>query len=272
MGLFSTIKKKAFARQRDKRLKTMEQGYESTRKEYLLDENTPFEITEAFRNLKATLSVSVPHKEGGVTIMLTSAYPRDGKTIVSVNLALMFAQSNGKVILIDADIRKGRVARFFKCRSAPGLTDYLSGQCSLEEAVRQSSVHENLSYITCGMHSPRPYELLESEEMKELLKELSKKYDYVLIDTAPVLLVSDALALTSEADGAVLVCRQHVSYVGDVSRALSTLQFAKANVLGVVVNDYKAPKVGSGKGTYKYRYYGSYGDTRQASGEENAKE
>ncbi len=242
------------------------------RKEYLLNEQTPFAVTEAFRNLKASLSVSVPKKNGGVAIMATSAYPKAGKTLISVNLSLMFAQSDVKVILLDADIRKGRVAKFFKCASAPGLTDYLSGQCTLEKAIHQSTVNPNLSYITCGTHSPKPYELLESAEMESLLAELRAKYDYVIIDTPPVALVSDALALAEKVDGVVLVCRQQISYVNDISRALNTLQFAKANVLGVVVNDYEAPEAKKGGSYNKYRYYRSYGYGDYSRKEENDKE
>ena len=231
----------------------------SHRSEYLLNKETPFDVTEAFRNLKASLSVSVPKKENGVAIMVTSAYPEDGKTTVTTNLALMFAQSDAKVVLVDADIRKGRIAKYFKRKSAPGLSDCLSGQATLDEVIHNSHVNENLSYITCGTHSPRPYELLESEEMKKLVQELRTRFDYVIIDTPPVLLISDALALSPSTDGTVLVCRHQVSYISDIERALNTLEFAKAKVLGVVVNDYKAPKVSKIYGGYKkYYYYSSY--------------
>lgn len=231
--------------------------HRSNRAEYLLNEDTSFDVTEAFRNLKAAISVSVPKKDGGIAIMTTSAFPEEGKTTVTVNLALMFAISDAKVILVDADIRKGRVAKYFKRKSAPGLSDYLSGQNSLEEVVHHSHVNENLSYITCGTHSPKPYELLESEEMKNLIQELRKQYDYIIIDTPPVLLLSDALALATATDGTVLVCRHQASYMSDIQKALDSLKFAKANVLGVVVNDYKAPKTKT-YGSYKDYYYYSY--------------
>lgn len=251
----------------------------SRRTEYLLNDDTPFDVTEAFRNLKAALSVSVPKKDGGTAIMLTSAYPEDGKTTVTVNLALMFALSDAKVVLVDADIRKGRVAKYFKRKSSPGLSDCLSGQNTLDEVIHQSHLNENLSYITCGTHSPKPYELLESNEMKGLLQELRSRYDYVIIDTPPVLLISDALALATVTDGTALVCRHNVSYVSDISRALNALEFAKANVLGIVVNDYKAPATGKFYGGYKkyyyYNYYGyGYGSTNpnDKEEEESAKE
>lgn len=231
------------------------------RTEYILNEKTPFNITESFRNLKATLSVSVPNREGGVTIMTTSALPEDGKTTVTVNLALMFALSNAKVILIDADIRKGRVAKYFKTPSKPGLSDYLSGQSVLKDVIHHYKKNKNLSYITCGTRSPKPYELLESEEMKKFLDELKKQYDYIIIDTPPVLVISDALALAPSVDGVALVCRHQISYMSDISRALDSLKFVKANILGVIVNDYKEPKQGKIYGGYKSYYDSSYADT-----------
>ena len=256
MGFLSSIRRKLSKAEG----KHSQEKHQSSRSEYLLHDDTPFDVTEAFRNLKAALSVSVPKKEGGTAIMTTSAYPADGKTTVTVNLALMFALSDAKVILIDADIRKGRIAKYFKRKSSPGLSDYLSGQNSLDEVIHTSHVNENLSYITCGTHSPKPYELLESNEMKDLLAELRTRYDYIIIDTPPILLISDALALTPITDGTVLVCRHNVSYVSDISHALGSLEFAKANILGIVVNDYKAPSSGKFYGGYKkYYYYSSYG-------------
>ncbi len=262
MGVFSNLSRKLAQRSGEKHAKYAEQKQQH-RREYLLDKNTPFDITEAFRNLKAALSVSVPKKRGGVAIMATSAYPNDGKTTVSVNLALMFANSEAKVLLIDADIRKGRVSRYFKHKSTPGLSDYLSGQNSLEEIVHTSHDNPNLSYVFCGTHSPKPYELLESAEMKSFLKKMRSQYDYILVDTPPVLLVSDALALAPLVDGVALICRHQVSYVSDIARAINSLQFAKANVLGVIVNDYKAAPAHKaydkhGK-YYNYRYGYGYG-------------
>ena len=230
----------------------------STKHEYILSDETPFNVIEAFRNLKASLTVSIPKNQdnSGVAVLMTSAFPEDGKTTVSVNLALMLAMSESKVIVVDADIRKGRVAKFFKSRTTPGLSDCLSGQKTLEEVTHVSSQSENLSFISCGTHSPRPYELLESEEMKNLIKKLKSMYDYVIIDSPPLLLVSDALAIANEVDGTVLVCRHNASYVSDVKSALAKLDFIKCNILGVVVNDYfSKEKMYSRSNRYKYYSY-----------------
>ena len=245
---------------RRKKMKNNSHGGSSHRRgEDVLGKKTPFELTEAFRNLKATVSVSVPKKEeGGVAIMITSSYPEEGKTTTAVNLSVMFSQSSAKVILIDADIRKGRVAKYFGEKTAPGLSDYLSGQQTLDAVVKTAHTDNgDFDYISCGTRSPKPYELLESDTMKELIDDLRSKYDYVIIDTPPVLIVSDALALAPVTDGAVIVCRHMETYVSDIARTLNSLTFVKANVLGVVVNSFQDKvKKGYAYGGYKkYRYY-----------------
>lgn len=236
----------------------------SKRKAYLLNDNTPFDVTEAFRNLKASISVSVPkHKKGGVSILATSSYPEDGKTTVTTNLSLMFAQSDAKVVLIDADIRKGRIAKYFNKKSEPGLSDLLSGHATLDEVLYPSGINENLFIIPCGTHSPKPYELLESEAMKAVNEQLKERFDYVFFDTPPILIVSDALALAPNMEGTILVTRHMVSYVSDIAKSLNTLKFAKANILGIIVNDYHIKEDKSYGGYKKYGY--NYGYSNDAA-------
>jgi tyrosine-protein kinase Etk/Wzc len=262
MGIFSNVSAKMRKRRLEKAKKTM-----MDTEPYLLTKSSPFHLTESFRTLKASLSVSVAKQENrGVSIMVTSAFPKEGKTTVSCNLALMFAESNVKVVLVDADIRKGKVGKFFKRQNAPGLSDYLSGQASLDEICVPTEENPNLYVITCGTASPRPYEILESEKMKDLSEELKAKFDYVLYDTSPVLLVADALALAPVVDGAALVCRHMSSYIADMASALNKLTFAKVNILGLIVNDYQNQKQAKRKGYYHYKQYGygyGYGTTAQ---------
>lgn len=226
---------------------------DASREEYVISASTPFNITEAFRNLKASLCVSLPKKMNGEGSVITFTSPNscEGKTTVAVNLAMMLAVSNAKVILIDADIRKGRVAKCLNVPSAPGLSGFLSGQVKKEEIIHKYS--EYLDFITRGIESPRPYELLESEAMRNFLNELKKEYDYVIIDTPPLPALSDALAVATKSDGTVIVCRHRQSNVNEIAKTLNTLTFANAPILGVVVNDYKADR--TNKYGYYYRYY-----------------
>ena len=251
---------------------------QKARTDFLLREDSQFNVIEAFRKFKAALSVSIPKvEEGGVSIMVTSSYPEEGKSTISVNLAMMFAMSShAKVIVVDTDIRKGRIAKFFKASRRPGLSEYLSGQITLEQAIRNSGVEESLDYITCGTHSPKPYEMLESSAMKKLDKLLRERYDYVIYDTPPMLLVSDALAVAPIVDGTVVVARHLRSYMNDLAKVLNTLRFAKINILGVVVNDYQreVKKILGYKQYYSAKYYAyGYGKkTEDNESEENKTE
>ena len=245
-------------KKQDEKIRNRAKNSSSHRVEYLLSDKVAFNVMEAFRNFKSSLTVSIPKKQTGegTVIVMTSACPEDGKTTVAVNLALMFAFSDAKVVLVDADIRKGRISRFFHRKSSPGLADYLSGQISLADVTHKYKENENLSYITCGTHAPRPYELLESEEMTHFIEELKKQYDYVIIDTPPLLVVSDAIAHATQADGTVVVTRYEMSYLNDIGKTLEKLSFAKANVLGVVVNDYTVnEKLSYHSDRYKYYAY-----------------
>jgi tyrosine-protein kinase Etk/Wzc len=209
---------------------------------YLIEQGkTPYHVTESFRKIKAALSVSVPkHGKGGISIAFTSSYPEEGKTTVSVNLAATFAMSsNHKIVIVDTDIRKGLISKYFKQKSKPGLSEYLSGVATLDEVVKPSGVIENLSFIPCGSRSPKPYELLESDAMKELDKKLREEYDYVIYDTAPLLLFADSVAVGQICDGVAVVCRHMVSYENELEKTLNTLKFANVNILGVIVNDFK---------------------------------
>lgn len=231
----------------------------SGRSSYLLNGTTPFGVTEAFRNLKMTLSVSVAKSRDGegTSYLCTSSYPAEGKTTVAANTALMLAQSNIKVVLVDTDLRQGRLSKYFDIPHVPGLSDYLSGQASLEEIIHQTKTDPNLYVICRGTRTARPYELLADKVFKELNDKLKQSFAYVIYDSAPFRLVSDSLAIAPVADGTFLVTRHKYSYQSDIRAAVDALRFVKANFLGVVVNDYQ-PDRASKKNSRYNQYYGSY--------------
>lgn len=255
MNFFDFLRRKNAATAKKKAERAALKGERTV---FLLEEKTPFAVTEAFRNLKMTLSVAVAkeHDGTGTSFLCASSYPSEGKTTIAANTALMLAQSDVKVVLVDTDLRMGRISKFFNFPSKPGLSDYLSGHASLDEIVHQTDVNPNLYVICRGTHTARPYELLADKVFKELNEELKKSYAYVIFDSSPFRLVSDALAVATVADGTFLVARHNYSYESDIRAAADSLRFVKANILGIVVNDYlpDSPK----KSAYYNHYYNSY--------------
>lgn len=232
-----------------------------TPRETLLDETTPFFLTEAYRNLKASISLSIPKKTDGkaVSFFITSALPNEGKSFVSANLALMFARSNVKVLLIDADMRRGTMQQYFSLKRKPGLSELISGAATLEEVIHSAAGHENLSVITAGTGTPNPYELLGSQSMADIYGELSARFDYIIFDTSPLGMMADCLALVPYVDGCAIVCEYMSSTYKDLKNVVGKLQFSGCRVLGVILNAYEESKKGLGRRAYKnynYQYGG----------------
>ena len=190
---------------------------------------------------------------------IVSSVPNEGKTTVSFNLAVSFAQSGKKVIFIDADLRNSVMLGRYRINGATkGLTHYLSGVCSFDQVVCATNM-SNLHVVFSGPVPPNPAELLGNKYFKSLVKILRESYDYVIIDTPPVGRVIDAAVIAGECDGAAIVVSSgEVSYKL-IQRIKNKIEKAGCQILGVILN--KAP-VGKGKyGKYgKYGSYGSYGD------------
>ncbi|MBQ5927101.1 MAG: CpsD/CapB family tyrosine-protein kinase [Clostridia bacterium] len=212
----------------------------------VLNGNSSFEFAESLRSLKVTLSVALPKREDGkgVSIMCVSSYSKEGKTTIAINLAVSLSSSSPsrKIVVLDADLRKGNASYRLIGDPVPGLTDYLSGSATFEEILRPVEGYENLYVIPRGSLTVRPYDLLSSNAMKDLLDNLNSQFAYTIIDTAPMRMVSDALAIAPFVAGSVLVCRHKDSYEGDIKKAVAKLHYFKANVLGLIINDYVEKK------------------------------
>ena len=215
--------------------------------------------SEAFRVLRTNLQfmgLDKPLK----SILVTSATPGEGKSTVSSNLAVAFAQTGAKVCLVDADLRRPMVAKLFGIDNWAGLTSALIGQAGIDGSLRTTDV-QGLTVLTSGPIPPNPSELLGSGRMSRLLEELEQRFDMVLVDTPPVLAVTDAAVLAPKAGGVLLVTRAGQVARQQVVRAKEALEAVKANVLGVVLDGVQT----EGRDGYYYYYYQSHDKAHSSS-------
>lgn len=218
------------------------------RKDMILSaESEPSEI-EAYRTIRTNLFFTLVHKAGCKKILVTSSVSKEGKSTVCVNLAISIAQTNAKVLLIDCDLRKPRLHKFFKDKCVPGLSNYLIGSNKIEDILKKNSI-PNLSIIYSGTIPPNPSELLGSSEFKNCIEELSKSFDYIIMDCPPLLEVADAMEVSKNSDGTLLITRQNFTTHAFISNSINKLEFANTKILGIILNDVEKKK-----NKYYYRY------------------
>lgn len=222
-----------------------------TARKHILGENTKFVITEAYKLARTNIMFSLSSSQNKV-IAVTSSNPAEAKTTTTVNLAITFAMTGAKVLLIDGDMRKPFIHKLFKLDKNIGLSMVLGGMCTVAEAIH-SNIRDNLDVIAAGPIPPNPVELLGSDNMKQLLEILGSHYDYIFVDMPPVNVVSDALLLSPMAAGFVLIIRDGFTKYSDVQLALSQINMAGGKVLGFIKTVCRA----KGGGKYYGRYYGS---------------
>jgi polysaccharide biosynthesis transport protein len=191
-------------------------------------------FTEAYRKLRTALLLSRPG-EPPKTILFTSGTKGEGKTMTVANTAIMLAQMELQVLVIDADLRKPSCHKALRVRGGRGLTDFLTGQEELDSAIKPTSI-SNLSVLNCGSPPPNPTELVGSKRMNETLAALKDRYDFILIDSPPVMPVSDAVVLSTMVDGVVLVVGGDETKRQIVKAAIAQLGNAQGKILGVVLN------------------------------------
>ncbi len=213
-------------------------------------------LAESFRSLRTLilLSSAPPPPQA---LLVTSAQPGEGKTAASVNLALALAQRGGRVLLIDGDLRKPEVASTLGLSGTKGLSGILTGAHGFDASVESSELAPNLWTLPAGQYPSNPSELLSSATMEQLLAGLRHCFDYLVIDSPPVLLVTDAIVLSKFVDGVVLVVESGVTPSGALLRAYKTLESAGARVLGTVLNKVDLRYDGYYGCVYKnyHRYY-----------------
>lgn len=232
-------------------------------------------VSESFRALRT--NIQFKDAESNVkALAVTSASPQEGKTFVSINLAITMAQAGKKTLLIGSDMRKPMIDRAFGIEMAPGLSeillgnspwretvktisDILVGKMELDEALFTPGL-DNLHVITSGTMPPNPAELVESKRLREFIEEAKEEYDLIIFDSPPILSTADAAILGSKVDGVLLVYRVGTVSRGLLKRSTSQLEQVKCNILGVVLNGLK-PEVSPDFQDFKYyKHYYSYGD------------
>lgn len=214
----------------------------------LLAQNNPTDLAiEALRSLRTSLHFAMMDADNK-TLMITGPSPGVGKSFVSANLGAVLAQTGQRVLVIDADMRKGHLHRYFQAESQPGLSAYLSGQANKEDII-QSSMIDKLDFIGRGKAPPNPSELLMHERFRTLMESLSDDYDLILVDTPPILAVTDAAIVGQLAGSSLLVTRFGVNSVKEVDVALTRFAQNNVEIRGAILNCMER------RATNEYGYY-----------------
>ena len=228
----------------------------------LVTQNDPKNpAAEAYRVIRTSVQFAQAGKELQ-TIALTSCTPNEGKSTTIANLAVVLTQAGKSVLLIDCDMRNPTVHKNFNLSNKVGLSSCISMGTAVADAVQATGI-EGLDALTSGVIPPNPSELLGSERMQNILQRAKEEYDYVLIDTPPVLPVTDSLVLGRMVDGLILVIDSGEIKVEMAREVKNQLVHAGANILGVVLNKVRSEHHGYGYGYYYY--YGHEGEKHKKS-------
>ncbi|MCK8827675.1 CpsD/CapB family tyrosine-protein kinase [Natroniella acetigena] len=205
---------------------------------------------EAYRTLRTNISFLSPD-DPLTKISLSSSGPSEGKSLTVANLAISMAQNNKDVIVIDADLRKPMQHKFYGMTNFAGLSNVLTGEIGFAEGLQETGI-DGLRLLTTGTIPPNPSELLNSKKMEEVIKQAEAESDMLIIDTPPVIAVTDTAILATKVDGILLVIASHEAEQDMVVKAKEQLDKVQANVIGTVLNKYPIDK---GRGYQNYYYY-----------------
>lgn len=207
-------------------------------------------VSEAFRTLRTNISFSSVDKELKV-IMVTSATPAEGKSTTIMNLAVTYAQAEKKTVIVELDLRKPTVHKSLQISNRYGITNVLTRSVQLNEVIQETKIH-NLYAITSGLIPPNPSELVGSKALKNIIEQLREEFDVVLLDTPPILAITDSQLISANTDGVIVVADSGKVKRNDLQAAKERLELVNANILGVVLNNVKR----STKDNSYYYYYG----------------
>ena len=235
--------------------------YDKDKKNELVLQTDPKSpISEVFRMLRTNLQFMI-QEPNMQTILVTSSHESEGKSFITSNLAISIANEGKKVLIIDADMRKGRLNTIFQVKNAPGLSNYLSGISNIEDKddlinyIQHTNI-ENISVLPTGDIPPNPSELLETIRLKQLIKDVKEQFDIILFDGTPCLLVADSLIIAKLVDATLIVSKYKTTKYSDIEKTKKMLTNVNAKILGFVVN-----KTQVSTKMYKNSYY--YGKERE---------
>ena len=213
---------------------------------FIVEKKPKSVAAEAYRSLRTNIQYS-SFDNKYQTLVVTSANPGEGKTTVAGNLALVLAQGESKVLLVDCDMRRPSIHKLFKISNTYGISDLLVGNKKLESVANK--YNDNLSIVPAGKIPPNPAEMLASKAMTAFLEEMKNYFDYIVLDTPPLQAVTDAQVLSTKADGSLIIIRAGVTKKEAINNAVSIIKKVKGNIIGTVLN------VAETKND-KYYYYG----------------
>ena len=237
-----------------KKNKKKSRGSHSRSATLLTDESIPFDVVESYKTIRSNIMFTLGTTDKKV-IAVSSANPGEGKSTTTANVAIALAQTGSSVLLIDADMRKPVQHKIFKASNIDGLSTLIIMRSTKEKAVK-SNVIQGLDLLSSGPIPPNPSELLASDRFKTLIDEFAETYDYVIIDTPPVNVVSDAMVMNESISGIVIVLKYSSTTYGALSGSMKQIDLVKSNVLGFVMNEVDY----SHRSRYSYyKYYGKEG-------------
>jgi len=209
----------------------------------------PFAVVEAYKTTRIHL-ISTLEKINGKVVAISSPNAAEGKSTTAINISIALSQLNKKVLVIDADSRRSTIHKKLKIENELGCLDIINGTAKFEDIIKKHN--DYLDIITAGTQASNPSELFSTDSFGNWLNEIRDAYDYIIIDTPPINLVSDALVIAQKCDGLLLIVRADVTTYDALKRTINSTTELNINVLGVVINGTDSEK------SYKYGKYGRY--------------
>ncbi len=232
----------------------------------IVTDNSPFYVKEAYKSLRTNIMFTLEN-ETSKAILITSSLSNEGKSTISINAAITFAQTGSKIVLVDCDLRKPKTHTYMNLPNKSGLSNILGGFAKLDDVITPTAY--GFDCITSGHIPPNPSELLSSNRMIDLIAQLRQRYDYIFLDTPPVNMVTDTCTIGKLVDGAIFVVKCNSTTNADVDAAVSALNFSETKILGFVFNSSPvAGALGYQKriGYKKYYSYKKYGYSKRKYG------